>query len=237
MTAIPAANRLQGPTVKGPVGAGALETWSRFAMNRLPILVCLVLGVLGCNNAPSRTFNSEELNKLGGNRLQAIADDKALSDADCFKKYFDTHPGKPNIVLPPSIAPWAEAKPLPGGDGYHVVIHDVENPFMKAESAEAAMSAERLKIKAYAEFCRSVLEHLQARKVKSVAVSLYKALKNEKEYQEVFRVQATPADLPKLAKATDAPEAGSVFDPRGPRIGELWKVELNLYPEIKYQKK
>ncbi len=97
-------------------------------MKRITLEIGLTLFAIGCGNQPpSKQFTSAELNKMADDRMKTIADDKSLSDAECFKKYFDGHAEKPSVMLPKEISPWTDVKPV--GGGYHLTVHDVPNPF------------------------------------------------------------------------------------------------------------
>ncbi len=96
--------------------------------------------------------------------------------------------------------------------------------------------------------CKMALEHLKGRKLQSVTVSIYTKLIGDDKHTELFRAVMTQADLTKVAASADMAGAtstfndhtalaGTVYDPRGPKIGECWKVELNLYPDLEYKKK
>lgn len=205
--------------------------------NRLiPLTLIVIIGCIGCGpDVPSKQFTTEELGKMADDRLKAIATNTSLSDAECFKKYFDSHPAKPIANLPESLGVWWSIKSE--SDGYTIHIKDVPNPFQQGESVEARINSERIAIKAKVELCRQVLRHFEARKIRSVTVSLYAQLTGDAQHTELFRVTATQADLPKLEKAGGDPDAGTVFDPRGSKIAELWTVEINRYVDVEYRKK
>lgn len=196
----------------------------------------LAWSVVGCGpETPSKQLTSEELDRLADDRLKAIADDASLSDADCFKKYFDTHSRKPSVILPDSIGPWWRVNAV--GDGFTIHLKDEPNPFQVGKTADDRIQSERLAIKAKVELTRQVLRHFQGRKVRSVTVSLYTQLTGDKQLTELFRAIATQADLPKLEKATGNPDAETVFDPRSAKIVDVWTVELNRYPDLEYKKR
>jgi hypothetical protein len=206
-------------------------------MARSVAYLSLLLAIVGCGSSvPTKQFSAEEIKAMGANRLKGIAEDKSLSDADSFKKYFDTNPSKPAVILPASVGPWTEVKPAPDG-GLTLTVRDIDHPITRGDSVEDAESRVRTAIKARAEFVKTVLQHFQGRNLKAVTLALFTPITGKDEYVEALRVVVTQADVSKLEKATGPAAVGSEFDPRGPRIGELWKVELNRYPDIQYKKK
>ncbi len=110
------------------------------------------------------------------------------------------------------------------------------------------MQSERAFIRSQLIGCKRILDHLKSRKIGSVTLQIYTKLSGEEKHTELFRSVMTAADLPKCENVTELADPvatsmigsaaeGTVYDPRGPKIGECWKVELNQYPNLEYKKK
>ena len=193
--------------------------------------------LLGCGGGPvEKKFTSEELDQLARNNRKKIADDKTLTDDAAIKKYCEMHPHKPTILVGKN-QPWLEIKPLsPGKSEYIVSIVKYDFSFMGRTNKDADMlKLERDSIKAAAEFCEEIMTALQSRGLKGISYHYYASVSNESPEFEVFR--ATITDASKFAAARGKADPGTVFDPRSPKINEIWKVEKNIYPQIEYKKK
>jgi hypothetical protein len=210
----------------------------------------VVLFALGCGSNPEEAKKDFERNARAGEaalekRLLEIGEDKSLSDADAVKKYLDTLPSVQKN-LPAGVAPgWAAA--TKNGE-WQIVLHAMLQKQDEDSSPEQRMQSERAFIRSQMIGCKRVLEHLKTRKVGSVTLQIYTKLSGEENHTELFRSVMTPADFPKCEKVTELADPvstaivataaeGTVYDPRGSKIGECWKVELNLYPKLEYKKK
>jgi len=189
----------------------------------------------GCGPDRSHKFTSEELDQMAKDRRKAIADDKTISDEAAIKKLIEGHSHNPPVYLR-NKKPWLVVQLIGGGiPGYLIEVKRYDRSFLARSTPESDhLQLERDGLKDAAEFCEEVLTLLKGRGLKGISYQLYTTLTNEAEDYEVFR--ATVTDLSKLEKARGKAEVGSVFDPRCPKVGEIWKVEKNDYPLIEYTK-
>jgi hypothetical protein len=219
-------------------------------MKRIALGLLLALFAFGCGTNPEQAKSDFERNVKAGEaalekRLKDIGDDKALSDGDAVKKYLDTLPSV-QTNLPAGVAPgWAANTK---GGVWHITLHSMLQKQAEDTTAEGRMQSERAFIRSQMIGCKRILDHLKERKVGSVTLQIYTKLTGEENHTELFRAVMTPADVPNVEKVTELSDpvtvsmvgsaaAGTVYDPRGPKINECWKVELNRYPSLEYQKK
>jgi len=178
-------------------------------------------------------------------RLKEIGDDKALSDGDAVKKYLDTLPSVQSN-LPTGVAPGWAANTKNGE--WHVTLHSMLQSQAADSSPDQRAQSERANIRSQMIGCKRILDHLKGRKVGSVTLQIYTKLTGGEKHTELFRAVMTSADLPSFGKVPELSDPvatsaigtaaeGTVYDPRGPKIGECWKVELNRYPSLEYNKK
>ncbi len=188
----------------------------------------------GCGPDRSHKFTSEELDQMAKDRRKAIADDKTMSDEAAIKKLISN--AEPSVKLRNGKA-FCEVLPIGAGiPGYLVEIKRYDRTFFARSTPGSDFpKLERDGLKDAAEFCEEMLTLLKDRGLKGIRYQLFTTLTNEAEDYEVFR--ATVTDISKLEKARGNAEVGSVFDPRCPKVGEIWKVEKNDYPLIEYTKK
>jgi hypothetical protein len=165
-----------------------------------------------------------------------VAQDKSLTDQAAIQKYVDSLPLSPQIFVT-GTKKFAEAKPAAGGSGYVVEVRKYDQVFMGRVNKDGDMlQYERNTIKEAAAFCDSALRELAGRNLVEVRVRVYSMVSGKD--LEVFVAAATAKDLPQLAAAVSGPAGvGSVVDPRGPGVAQLWALEKNIYPDIVYRKK
>lgn len=206
-------------------------------MLRAIAFLFLAAFLAGCGNRPEgKQLSSEELDKLARDRMSGIANDKSLSDADAFKKYFDTHGSKPMVVLPKDVEPWWAVKP--SGDGHWLTIRDLDHTLSLGSSVDDANARIRNRIKSQAKMAAETLTDFQPRKLKGVTVQLFTSITGQKDHTEMLRIVYTPTDVAKLDPLLKGPaDTGTAFDPRDAKINTLGKVELNRYPELVFEKK
>jgi hypothetical protein len=208
---------------------------------RVPTVVLPVLLLaLGCGKDQGVQLTSEQLDQLAADRMKKIADDKSLSDDAAIRKYVETMPYAPTIK-PNNEKTWATVKPVGGGvAGYMLEIHVLDEGYYKRSSKDHDMLAsERNSLKSAAQRCERLLRDLQSRQLKGISYQLFTPLTGENDqHTEVFRATVLFTDLPKLEAAIKGPaDPDTVFDPRGKKLAELWRVEKNDYPQIVYEKK
>lgn len=219
-------------------------------MPRLALLTPLLLAALGCGTNPQQAKEEHERNVKAGEaaldkRLKGIADDAGSSDADAVKKYLDTLPSI-QTNLPAGVAPGWAANTKNGV--WHITLHAMLQSQAENSTPEQRTQSERAFIRGQMIGCRRILDHLKGRKVEGVTLQVYTKLTGDDKHTELFRAVMTTADLPKFDKlpelsdpvttsAVGTAAEGTVYDPRGPKIGDCWKVELNRYPELEYKKK
>lgn len=220
-------------------------------MKRIALFIPFALVALGCGgggNADAAKEGAENVRRGEAaleKRLKEIGEDKSLSDAESVKKYLDTLPSVQSN-LPKGVAPGWAANTKNGE--WHIVLHSMLQSQDANSTPDARMESERAFVRSQMIGCKRILEHLKDRKVQSVTLQIYTKLTGAEQYTELFRAVMTTNDLAKLEKVAEISDpvanssmataaAGAVYDPRGPRIAECWKVELNLYPELEYKKK
>jgi hypothetical protein len=219
-------------------------------MFRLALLAPFLLAALGCGTNPQQAKEDFERNAKAGEaalekRLKEIAGDPAASDADAVKKYLDALPSV-QTNLPAGVAPGWAANSKSGV--WHVTLHAMLQSQAEGSTPDQRMQSERAFIRGQMIGCKRILEHLKGRKVEGVSLQVYTKLSGEEKPTELFRAVMTTADLPKFEKlpeladpavtsAVGTAAEGAVYDPRGPKIGDCWTVELNRYPELEYKKK
>ena len=219
-------------------------------MNRLLFAVPLALfAVVGCgpNQEQRRQEGEEQVRRnaeANEKRLKGIADDMSLSDADAVRKYLDADPDV-FTNLPAAIAPGWAANSTNGV--WHVTLHAVLQSQSADKTPDAMTESERSFVRSRLLECRRTLEHLKGRKVGGVTLKIFTKPTGDEKYTELFRAVMTPTDLPKFEKwpelndpvalAYNPVEANTVYDPRGPKIGDCWTVELNRYPDLEYKKR
>ncbi len=218
-------------------------------MPRLLLVVPFLLLALGCGDSAAQrqaaAENYRRAQELEERRLKEISDDASLSEADAIKKYLDHFPTVPKN-LSADVAPGWAANQI--NNQWHLVIHAVLQAQSADSSADERMRKERDTIRWHMAGCKRMLDHLNGRKVQSVTVSIYTKLTGQDKHTELFRAVMTRADLPKVEKIPelanfesannpDTAAEGAVYDPRGPKIGDCWTVELNRYPDLEYKKR
>jgi hypothetical protein len=200
----------------------------------------LAIGLCGCSKAPQGPPPSpEKLEEMRRARMKGIAEDKSLSDADAFKKYLESSPANP-LGIPNAIGDvWAEVLPIGGGvPGSMITIRKPDaTDYLTSKTTKDPLLMEREGIQRAALACEEMLSDLQVRNIKGISYQLYGRVEGA-GYAEVFRATVLLKHLPKLQEAkTTPPDVGTVFDPRGPKINEIWIVEKNDYPKFSYNKK
>ena len=197
-----------------------------------------LVGLCGCGKSVDGPPPSPEaIEKMRHDRIKAYVDDKSLSDEQVFKKYLDENRVKP-MIQPKEVGVWAEVTPIGGGiPGSMLTVKRLDSTELQNTAKNDPLKLEREGIKAAAEFCEETLNDLQARNVKAISYQLYGKIAGTDNYSEVFRVTVTAGHLPKLAAAHGPADAGTAYDPRGPKINDIWKVEKNDYPKFTYNKK
>jgi hypothetical protein len=218
-------------------------------MPRTLLVIPFLLLALGCGDSAAQrqaaAENYRRAQELEERRLKEIADDASLSEADAIRKYLDQFPTVPKN-LPADVAPgWAANQ---RNNQWHLVIHAVLQAQYANSSADERMRKERNTVRWHMAGCKRMLDHLGGRKVQSVTVVIYTQLTGQDKHTELFRAVMTRADLPKVEQAAELPAfesannpataaEGTVYDPRGPKIGDCWTVELNRYPDLEYKKR
>lgn len=222
-------------------------------MRRSVLALPFTLFALGCGVSPKEAQeakenferNSRNMEAAVEKKLSDIGEDKALTDGDAVKKYLDTLPSVQSN-LPVGVAPGWAANTKNGE--WHITLHSMLQKQAADTTPDQRMQSERAFIRSQMIGCKRILTHLKGRKVGSVTLQIYTKPEGEEKHTELFRAVMTPADLSKVEAVTELSDpvvvsavgtaaAGTVYDPRGPKIGECWKVELNRYPDLEYKKK
>ncbi len=213
---------------------------------RSVVLVLAGLLVIGCAPNPEEVRKEQERNKAAiakaeankPARMKAVADDTSISDEQAIEKYVGMYAMQPAVFVS-GTKKFVEVLPIGGGIPGHMLevkVYDLTF-FAKAGSdADKLYQAERDSIKQAADFCEATLRDLKGRGMKGVSYHIYSRVEGQPD-TEIFRVTATGNNLPAMEKAKGPAEAGSVYDPRGTKINDLWKVEKNTYSMYDYKKK
>jgi hypothetical protein len=204
------------------------------------ILFTMFTAVVGCGSStPSGPVYKFDEKKIVSEALKKIADDKSVSDDETFNRYLKRYPYKP-MIWPKNAPPWTHTEPAKGG-GYTLLVRAYRQLYAPQDkSKHDPLLEERQFVKRIAEFNAQFLGDLQDRGLKSITYIAYGSVKESAEaasgYEDLFKVVVTPANLAKLREHLgDEPTAGSVFDPRHPKIDTLWKVETNIFPKLEYK--
>ncbi|MFO0935113.1 MAG: hypothetical protein U0798_01180 [Gemmataceae bacterium] len=219
----------------------------------MPVLCSLIsMGLFtatGCGSKADQANdvaeNVRRIQQAEEKLLKGIADNAELSDADAIKKYLDSTPTVPKN-LAADVAPGWAANQIK--NQWHLIIHAMHQSQDEDSTPDERMKKERNTIRWHMASCKRMLEHLKGRKVESVTISLYTKVNGQDKHTELFRAVLTQADLSKFDKFPDGVEyttsnnlqtanEGTVYDPRGSKIGTCWTVELNRYPDLSYKKK
>jgi hypothetical protein len=219
-------------------------------MLRLSLVIPFALfAALGCGGSTDQwkevAENARRNQEAEDKALRGIADDSGLPEADAIKKYLDSSPTVPKN-LPPDVAPGWAANQI--NNQWHLVVHAMLQSQSADSSPDERMRKERNTVRWHMAGSRRMLDHLKGRKVQSVTVSIYTKLTGQEKHTELFRAVMTQADVAKSEKNPDgvdfhssnnpqSAEEGTVYDPRGPKIGDCWTVELNRYPDLEYKKR
>jgi len=195
----------------------------------------------GCSKAPDGPPPSpEKLEEMRRARMKGIAEDKSLSDADAFKKYLESSPANPRGIPKSMGGVWAEVLPIGGGvPGSMITIRVPDaTDYLTSKTTKDPLLMEREGIQRDARACEEMLSDLQVRNIKGISFQLYGRVEGTDGYAEVFRATVLLKHLPKLQEnKSTPPDVGTVFDPRGPKINDIWIIEKNEYPKITYNKK
>jgi len=92
------------------------------------------------------------------------------------------------------------------------------------------LNAEKDAVRGGAELTMRALRYLSSRHLTAVTYSIRRRVKGEHlERVTVFEVVATTDRLSELEKAVAEPEDGPTLNPRGDKLGDVWRVRTNVF--------